>query len=68
MALWAVLIVLLLREGADDVRTLRLRARRIAGAWWADVERRSRRDARRSQIGLVAGRIGTRTDRERRSH
>jgi hypothetical protein len=66
-ALWAVLVVLLLREGADDVRTLRLRARRIAAAWWADVERRSRRDVRRSQIGLVAGRIGTRPNRKRRS-
>ena len=65
-SLWALLVVLLTREGADDLRMLRLRARRIAGAWWADVERRSRRDVRRSQIGLVASRIGTRADQRQR--
>jgi hypothetical protein len=58
VSLWTWLAVLLLREGADDVRQLRLRARRTAGAWWTDVEHRSHRDARRSQIGLVASRIG----------
>ena len=65
-SLWALLVLLLLREGADDVRTLRKRAQRIANAWWADVERRSRRDVRHSQISLVARRIGTRPDRSDR--
>lgn len=62
-SLWALLVVLVLRAGADDLRTVRLRVKRIASAWWADIERRSRQDVRRSQIGFVAGRIGTRNDR-----
>ena len=55
--LWIVLALLLLREVAVSLATLRRRATRLAAAWWDDVERQERQGARHAQIGVVASRI-----------
>jgi hypothetical protein len=56
--LWTVLGLLLLREASEILRAARLRTGRAISGWWSDVERRSRSDTRRAEIGFLASWIG----------
>jgi ribosomal protein S18 acetylase RimI-like enzyme len=46
--------VLLVAEAVDAIRVLRRRVARMAADWWAGVERRERRNARRAEIIALA--------------
>jgi hypothetical protein len=56
--LLAVLGLLLVREASEILQAARLRTGRAISGWWSDVERRSRSDTRRAEIGLLASWIG----------
>jgi hypothetical protein len=58
IVLWTVLGLLVMREATEGLRVMQLRTRRALDSWWSDVDRRSRRDTRRAEIGLLATLIG----------
>jgi hypothetical protein len=60
LLLWTVLGLLVVRETTEVLQTLNLRTRRVVSHWWSDLDRRSRSDTRRAEIGLLASLIGRR--------
>jgi hypothetical protein len=60
LALWSAIGLLVLREALDGFRGAERRTRRAVSGWWYDVERRSRQDTRRGQIGVLASLVGRR--------
>jgi hypothetical protein len=55
--LWVGLVVLLIAELIDELKTSRRRLSHLASSWWAGIERRERRHARRSSTAALASRI-----------
>jgi hypothetical protein len=56
--LWAGVVLLLMAELIDDLKISQRRLAHVASSWWARLERRERRHARRSEIAVLASRLG----------
>jgi hypothetical protein len=56
--LWAGVVLLLVAELIDDVKISHRRITHVASSWWARLERRERRHTRRSEIAVLASRLG----------
>jgi hypothetical protein len=59
--LWVGLVILLIAELIDELKASRRRLSHLASSWWAGIERRQRRQARRSSTAVLASRIQRRT-------
>lgn len=61
-ALWVGIVILLIGEVIDYLRTQRRRTAHRLADWWAGVEREEHRTARRAEIAALARRINRQRD------